>query len=90
MIAVVRGLSAGLVSALISLLGFLLLGVFLPMWAMTLVYSKQNVQDDPSHGGFILLLTLTIAGVFALGGFVFLTLALYRRFASVLSEKYVE
>ena len=55
MIAVVRGLSAGLVSALISLFAFLLLGVFLPMWTMMLVYGRQNVQDAPGHGGIILL-----------------------------------
>jgi hypothetical protein len=79
MIAVVRGLGAGLVSAVIALIAFLLLGVFLPMWAMMLVYGRQNVQDAPGHGGIILLLTLPIAGILALGGFVWLTPVLYRR-----------
>jgi hypothetical protein len=82
MIAVVRGLGAGLVSALISLIVFLLVGVFLPMWAMMLVYGRQDVQDAPGHGGIVLLLTLPIAGVLALGGFVFFTPALYRRFSA--------
>ena len=82
MIALGRGISAGLVSALISLVTFLLLGVFLPIWTMMLVNGRQNVQDAPCHGGIILLLTLPVAGVLALGGFVFLTLALYRRFST--------
>lgn len=82
MIAGVRWLSAGLISALISLIAFLLLGVFLPMWAMMLVYGRQNVQDAPGHGGIILLLTLPIAGILALVGFAFLTPALYRRFST--------
>ena len=40
MIAVARGLSAGVMSALISLIAFLLVGVFLPMWAMMLFYGR--------------------------------------------------
>jgi hypothetical protein len=64
----VRGLGAGLVSALIALIAFLLVGVFLPISAMMLVYGRQNVQDAPGHGGMILLLTLSIARVSALGG----------------------
>ena len=82
MIAVLLGLGAGVVSALLSLIAFLLVGVFLPMWAMMLFYGRQNVQDAPGHGGIILLLTLPIAGVLALGGFVFLTPVLYRRFST--------
>ena len=82
MIPVVRGLGAGVVSALISLIAFLLVGVFLPIWAMILFYGRQSVQDAPGHGGMILLLTLPIAGVLALGGFVFLTPALHRRFST--------
>ena len=82
MIAVVRGLSAGLMSALISLIAFVVVGVFLPMWAMVLVYGRQNVQDAPGHGGIVLLLTLPIAGVLALCGFLVLTPALYRRFST--------
>jgi hypothetical protein len=82
MIAVVRGLSAGLVSALISLIAFLLVGVFLPMWAMMLVYGRHNVEGAPGHGAIVLLLTLPIAIVFALGGFLFLTPVLYRRFST--------
>ncbi len=82
MIAVVRCLSMSLVLALISLVGFLLLGVFLPMWAMTLVYGRQDVQDAPGHGGLVLLLTLPIAGVLAVVGFVFLAPALCRRLST--------
>jgi hypothetical protein len=40
-IAVVRGLGASLVSALISLISFVLVGVFLPIWAMMLVYDSN-------------------------------------------------
>jgi hypothetical protein len=82
MIAIVRGLCAGLVSALISLVAFLLVGMFLPMWTMVLVSGRENVQDSPGHGGIVLLLTLPIAGVLSLSGFAFLTPALYRRFST--------
>lgn len=77
--AVLRGFGATLVSAVISTIGFLLLGVFLPMWAMMLIYGRQNVQDAPAHGGIILLATLPIAGVLALCGFFVLTPIVYRR-----------
>jgi hypothetical protein len=70
------------VSALLALIAFVLVGGFLPMWAMMLVFGRHNVQDAPGHGGIILLLTLPIAGVLALYGFVFLTPALYRRFST--------
>jgi hypothetical protein len=45
MIAILRGLGAGLLSAIISLIAFLLIGVFLPVWAMTLLYRRHTVQD---------------------------------------------
>jgi hypothetical protein len=77
--AVLRGFGATLVSAVISTIGFMLLGVFLPMWAMMLIYGRQNVQDAPAHGGIILLATLPIAGVLALCGFLVLTPLVYRR-----------
>ena len=79
MTAVLRGFGATLVSAVISTIGFVLLGVFLPMWAMMLIYGRQNVQDAPGHGGIILLATLPIAGVLALCCFFILTPLVYRR-----------
>ena len=82
MIAVLRGLGAGLVLAFISLIAFLLIGVFLPVWVMMIVYGRQTVQDAPGHGGIILRLTVPIAGVLALIGFAFLTPAVYRRFST--------
>ena len=82
MIAVLRGLGAGLVSAFISLIAFLLIGVFLPVWVMMIVYGRQTVQDAHGHGGIILLLTLPIACVLALVVFAFLTPCVYRRFST--------
>ncbi len=75
---VLRGFGATLVSAVISLRGFLLLGVFLPMWAMILIYGRQKVEDAPGHGGIILLATLPIAGALALCGFLVLMPIVYR------------
>jgi Na+-driven multidrug efflux pump len=77
--AVLRGFGATLVSAVISIIGFVLLGGFLPVWAMMLIYGRQNVQDAPGHGGVILLATLPIAGVLALFCFFILTPLVYRR-----------
>ena len=70
---------ATLLSALISIIGCLMFGAFLPMWAMRLIYGKQGVQDAPAHGGVILLATLPIAGAVAFCGFCVLTPVLYRR-----------
>ena len=80
--ATLRGFSAALVSAVISIIGFLLLGVFLPMWAMMLIYGRQNVQDAPAHGGIILLATLPIAGMLSLCGFCVLTPRVYSRLST--------
>ena len=79
MTAILRGFGATLVTAAISTIGFVLLGVFLPVWAMMLIYGQQNVQDAPAHGGVILLVTLPIAGVLALCGFFVLTPLVYRK-----------
>lgn len=83
---VLRGFGATLVSAVISTIRSLLLGVFLPMWAMILTYGRQNVQDTPGHGGVILLATLPIAGVLALCGFLVLTPIVYRRLSGLLGN----
>jgi hypothetical protein len=77
--AVLRGFGAILVSAIISTIGFVLLGVFLPVWAMILIYGRQNLQDAPAHGGVIFLATVPIAGALALCGFLVLRPRVYRR-----------
>lgn len=79
---VLRSVGAALVSAVISILGFLLFGAFLPMWVMVLLYGRQDVQDAPAHGGLILLATLPIAGVLSLGAFCILTPVVYRRLST--------
>ena len=79
--AVLRGFGAALTSAVISAIGFVLLGVFVPMGAVMLIYGRQNVQDAPAHGGIILLATLPIAGLVALCGFFILTPLMYQRFS---------
>lgn len=76
------GIGAIGVSAAISTIVFLLFGVFLPIWAMTLIHGKQNVEDARGHGGIILLVTLPIVGVLCVGGFLFLTPRVYRRISS--------
>ena len=70
---------AAMVSAVISLLGFLLVGAFLRMWTMILLYGRQDVEDSPVHGGVILLLTMPLAGFLSLFAFCVLTLVIYRR-----------
>ena len=80
--AALRALGAALLSAVISIIGFLLFGVFLPTWAMVLIYGRQAVQDAPAHGGIILLATLPIAGILALCGFCVLTAVVYRKLSA--------
>jgi hypothetical protein len=82
MTAILRGIGATLVSVVISIGGFLLFGVFLPVWTMMLIHGRQNVQDAPAHGGIILLVTLPIAGLLALCGFFILTPVVYRRLST--------
>jgi hypothetical protein len=77
--AILRGICAAFLAAVISTVGFLLLGVALPMWSMMLIYGRQAVQDAPAHGGVIFLLTVPIAGLLALCGFLILTAIMYRR-----------
>jgi hypothetical protein len=79
---VLRGVAAALLSAVISILGFLLVGVFLPMWTMVSHYGTHDVEDAPAHGGAILLLTTPIAGVLSLCTFCILTAVIYRRLSS--------
>lgn len=79
MTPILIGFGAALVSAVISIICFLLLGVFLPMWTMLLIHGRQNVEDAPGHGGIVLFATLPIAGVVALIGFMILTPLVYRR-----------
>jgi predicted outer membrane lipoprotein len=76
---VIRGVGAALVSAVISILGFLLVGAFLPMWTMILLYGRQDVEDSPAHGGAILLMTMPFAGVLSVCAFCILTAVIYRR-----------
>ena len=82
MTAVLRGFGATLVSAIISTIGFLLVGVFLPIWAMMLIYGRHNVQDAPAHGGIVLLVTVPISGVMAVCAFLILTPLVYHRLSS--------
>lgn len=76
---ILRGLVAALVSAVISIIGFVLFGALLPIWAMDLVYGTQSVQDSPGHGGLVLLATLSIAGLLAVCGFWVMAPLVYRR-----------
>jgi len=76
---VLRGVGAALLAAVISMLGFLLVGVFLPMWTMVSHHGTQDVEDAPAHGGAILLLTMPFAGVLSLCTFCILTAVIYRR-----------
>jgi hypothetical protein len=76
---VVRGVGAALISAVIAIAGFVLVGAFLPMWIMVLLYGGKNVESAPAHGGAILLATLPIAGVLPLCAFWVLTPVVYRR-----------
>jgi hypothetical protein len=67
---VLRATGAALLSAVIAVAAFVLFGLLLPIWAMVLLYGRQGVQDSPAHGGIILFLTLPIAGVLSLCGFL--------------------
>lgn len=80
--AVLHGLTAALVAAALATFGFLLIGVLLPVWAMILVYGRQNVQDAPAHGGIILFVTVPITGVLAACGFFLLVPLVYHRLSS--------
>lgn len=82
MFSILRGLIAVFFAGVISFTAFLLVGAFLPMWAMMLVFGKQNVQDAPGHGSAVLLLTLPAAGILALMGFALLVPKLYRRLST--------
>jgi hypothetical protein len=66
--------AAILLALLISLLGFVLLGVFIPVWSMEAIYGVQQVQDSPGHGGVNHIATLPLAGILCAAGFVFLVL----------------
>jgi predicted outer membrane lipoprotein len=79
---ILRSGGAALLSAVTSILGFLLVGAFLPMWIMILLYGRRGVQDAPAHGGAILLATLPIAGVLSLCAFCILTPVFYRRLSA--------
>jgi hypothetical protein len=76
--AILRGVCAALISAVVASLGFLFLGL-LPIWSMILLYGRQNVQDSAAHGGMILFVTLPVAGVLSACGFCFLTPVIYQK-----------
>jgi hypothetical protein len=46
---------------------------------MILINGRQAVQDAPAHGGFILFLTIPLAGLLALCGVFPLAAYFYRR-----------
>ena len=72
--AIASNFAATLIAAIISMIGFLLMGVFLPLWAMTLI-------PGPS-AGLIFSMIVPVAGLLGACSLFTLTRLLQRRFST--------
>jgi hypothetical protein len=60
---ILRAAAAVLISILVSLVLFIVVGLLVPVWLMFLSFGKQSVLDAPGHGSAILLVIAPIAAV---------------------------